>query len=510
MNRGLLALAAAAFATIGIGPIAAMLARVDAADVAGVFTQRSMELLGRTLALGCASAGIALVIGGAFGFLVARTDVFGASLWRAAGVLPLLFPPLILAMSWAAMTEIRGGLATILVLAVSTFPLVAMFTARAAERIDARREESALLVGGLRSVLRIELPLILPSAACAACFAFCFAVNDFTVPDYVSSIGPKYNVYADEVFASWRSTSDSGRAVAAALPLVLLTLLALIPALILRHRTRLDALDGDFRRPAVLRLGAWRWPATIFVVLVVAITALAPLARLFFEAGGGPRGWSGSAFVAAFDRALELGRENLRSSLWMSFAAALLVLPLALVLGHALERTRARSLACLVILPLAVPAILYGIGSIALWNREATAALYDSPWIVVVLMIGRFAPLAILAVAAAVAMIDPRQEEAARLCRMKPVGTLARVIAPQALGAMLGSATLVFVLAMREIDAAVFVPAANSTVMFRVYNAVHFGRDDFVAALALLVIAFVVLPGLFWLFVGRRRLEVLP
>ena len=47
-------------------------------------------------------------------------------------------------------------------------------------------------------------------------------------------------------------------------------------------------------------------------------------------------------------------------------------------------------------------------------------------------------------------------------------------------------------------------------MLFRLYNAVHFGRDDFVAALALLVVFFVVLPvGLHAAF-ARRRLEVLP
>ena len=69
---------------------------------------------------------------------------------------------------------------------------------------------------------------------------------------------------------------------------------------------------------------------------------------------------------------------------------------------------------------------------------------------------------------------------------------------------------LVFVLALRELDAVILVPAANQMVLFRLYNAVHFGRDDFVAALALLVVFFVVLPGLLHALFGRRRLEVLP
>ena len=85
-----------------------------------------------------------------------------------------------------------------------------------------------------------------------------------------------------------------------------------------------------------------------------------------------------------------------------------------------------------------------------------------------------------------------------------------RIVAPALLPSVLGGAILVFVLALRELDAAILVPAANHTVLFRLYNAVHFGRDDFVAALALLVLFFVALPVALHALFARRRMEVLP
>jgi len=63
---------------------------------------------------------------------------------------------------------------------------------------------------------------------------------------------------------------------------------------------------------------------------------------------------------------------------------------------------------------------------------------------------------------------------------------------------------------MRELDAAILVPAAGRTAMFKMFNAVHFGRDDFVAALALLIVFVTVVPGLLWTLLLGRRLEVLP
>jgi iron(III) transport system permease protein len=512
VSQTLTSCAAVVFAFVGLAPIALMLARVGPDDLAGAVHGRSALLLLRTLCVGGGSALVAVVLGMPYGFLVSRTDLPGARFLRTLGILPLLTPPLVLAMTLTASTGARGGLAIPFVLGLGTFPLVALYTARALERIDGRMEEAALLAGGRRAVLRIQLPLALPSAAAAACFAFVLAINDFAVPDYVSSIGTKFPVYADEVFASWRSAKDTGRAVAAALPIVLLTLLALLPALHLARSGRLVSLTGDFRRPEPVTLGRSCPLALTFVALVLALAVALPLGRLLWEAGGGPRGFAAQHLRAAFARALDLGRSNLRSSLFFASGAALACLPVALVLGHALARMGRwnRAAGMIVIVPFAVPAILFGIGSIALWNRPLTAGLYDSGWMAVVLLAGRFAPFAVLALASATAMLDPRLEEAARLAGAGSLRRLGWIVAPALLPALLGALLLVFVLALRELDAVILVPAANSMVCFRLYNAVHFGRDDFVAALALLVVFFVVLPGLLHALFGRRRLEVLP
>ena len=512
MSRTLILAAAAIFVLAGLAPIACMFARVQPGDLSGVLDPRTSSLLWRTLWMGTAAAGLAFGLGLPFGFLVARTDMPLARILRHIGLVPLLVPPVILAMTTSVLwTDVRGATAVIVVLGVSTFPLVAVFSARALERIDARREEAALLAGGMRAALRMELPLVLPAALCGACFAFVLAINDFAVPDYVASIGKKYNVYADEVFASWQSVHTPGKAVAAALPLIVLTLAALIPALWLRRRGSLATFDGDFQRPAALELGAWRWPAFAIVAAVVGITAVLPIARLTWEAGGGQHGWSFAHLQGAFARGIEMGRTDLQRSLLFAGSAALLSIFPALVLGHALQRSRKSGwLEIAVVLPIAVPAILFGIGTIALWNHEATADFYASGFVVVLLLLGRFVAFPILAVSGATAMLDRRLEEAGEICGAKPARRLCSIVAPAVRASLLGGAALVFVFGMRELDAAILVPAANGTAMFRVYNAIHFGRDDFVAALALLVIFFILLPGILWSAFARERMEVLP
>lgn len=511
MSRAWVALAALAFALSGLAPIAVMAARIGPGDLADLADGRTLVLLGRTLGYGLGVALLALAVGAPFGFLVARTDMPGARWLRPLGIVPLFLPPMLIAMTWTVLLDARGAPAAIGVSVLSTFPLVALFTARAFERIDGRLEDAARLWGGARAVLRADLGLVLPAALCGACLAFAFTVNDFSVPDYVSWVGPKFNVYADEVFAAWKLESRPGRAVALALPLVALTLATLIPALALRRKGAMGSLASGFRPPEPLRLGVWRWPAALYCMALLALAVAVPFARLAFEAGGGSRGFTPSHWRTSFARALELARGDLQNSLLYALAAATLATPIGLLLGHALERARrGRLLEPLALLPIAVPAVLFAIGAIATWNHPGLEALYDGGGMVVLLLVGRFVAFPVLLLAGAVAMLDPALEEAARLAGARPGRRLLSIVAPPLAPALIGSWVLVFVLSLRELDAMILVPAANHTAMFRVFNAVHFGRDDFVAAIALLLCFLILLPGALWASFGRRRLEVLP
>ena len=215
-----------------------------------------------------------------------------ARTFRTLGVVPILVPPIMLAMTWTMVLDARGPLMCALILGFATFPLVSLFTSRAAERVDARREEAARLVGGLPAVLAINLQLVLPAALGGALLSFIVAINDFALPDYVSAVGRKFNVYAGEVFSTWQVDGKEARAVATALPLIALTLLAIGPLLFLRRRDGLTTIDGSFEAPKPIRLGTWRWITTVLRPRRRG-RGVAAVGRLAYEAGGGPRVFSG-------------------------------------------------------------------------------------------------------------------------------------------------------------------------------------------------------------------------
>lgn len=561
MSRPLVTTALIVFALLALGPIATAYATVRGDDLGALMDARTWGLLWRTVKLGLGVAVIALALGLPFGFLVARTDVPGAPLLRALGVAPLFIPTLLIAMTWTIFSEVRGAPMATWVLGLANFPLVAVFAARAAERIDGRLEEAARVAGGWGAVLRADLGLILPPSLCGACLAYTFAVNDFAVPDYVSSVGVKFNVYADEIFANWKQFEAPGLAAASAAPLIALSLAALVPALALRRRGALATLRGGFRPPAPIRLGVWRWPALAFALTVVGLATLAPLGRLIWEAGGGPHRWNPISVEAAangaplptpaqvterelageranvstgtllatapaiavaqigqigdaFGRALDKAKDDLRRSLTYAVATASLAVLLGLILGHAIERARrrvvGRALELAALVPLAAPATLFAFGAIVLWDHPATMDLYASEAMVPILFTGRLVTFAVLILAGGVASTAPELEAVAATSGAGPSRRLFGIVAPNLAGSIAGAWVLVFAFAMRELDAGILVPAANKTAIVRVFNGVHFGRDDYVAALSLLLVFTIVLPALLWNLFAKRRLEMLP
>ncbi|MEM7516221.1 MAG: hypothetical protein AAF368_04760, partial [Planctomycetota bacterium] len=148
VSKPLVALCALLFAVIALGPVFVMFTKTSGEDVLRLFDERTLSLLGRTLKAGLGAALVAILLGAPYGWIVARTNVFARDLLRPLGLLPLILPPLYVAMTWSQVSDIRGALGTILSLGFGSFPLVALFTAKAAERIDARHVEAALLTGG--------------------------------------------------------------------------------------------------------------------------------------------------------------------------------------------------------------------------------------------------------------------------------------------------------------------------------------------------------------------------
>lgn len=466
---------------------------------------RRLALLGRTIWMSAAAAALAIAAGGGMAVLCARVRFPGARLLESLLPLPLFLPPLLLAQAWFGLAELRGPWAAVFTLGLAAAPLPSLLAARSLRRQRASAHEAALLLGP-RAATAEMLRSSAPAALLGGLLAFVLAASDFAVPDYFSVQQPLFHVYAMEVFGHSRSGSfDAGAR--AALPLIALGLIGIGAALRLQGRVRAAEVGGG-RAPAPFRPGAAGSAAAALAALALAgLLVLLPLGRLLWETGRtgplDPRSWSevsSDAFAQVFARA----RGDFLSSLRFSLLAAAIALAAVPFWAHALLRAEqsarralriaGRVLAAATALPLLVPAVALGFGAILTLDRPGLRPFYDSPWLPALLLAGRYGPIGVFLLLERMRAVPDSQEESARLGGASyPARLLRYRLGPQAGGWLLAGA-LVFVFAMRELDLNILISPMNASASVRYYNALHFARDNFVAACSLVMSALLWLP----------------
>lgn len=496
------------FATVVLLPIVYMLGApflgggLDRTDGGNpLFDPRQLWLAARSLAIAAGTTILALIMGVPTAILLSRTDLGMKQALAALAVVPVLIPPSIHAIVWSHLDRLAKPVlplnihslwGVILVLALAYFPFVFLLTTSGLQTIDPNVEEASLLNRGrFRTVTRITLPLATPHILSSAVFVFIFSVIDFGVPDIL-----RVNVYPVEIFIQFSALYDEKSATLLSLPLLLMTLsLLLLHQRIMKERSFINFSGGHARR-VVFGLGNLGFAAHGFILLILILSVGVPLAVLLHAAGP----------IAGYGRVLQSCADQIAYSLIVALAGALLAVALGFPLAIIMERSPdrpARVLFFCALLPLAVPAVTLGIGMIKVWNRPFVDLLYGSSLMVVFGYTARFLPLCVLAAISGLKQIGTGPEEAAALVTSRWSRTAGNILLPLMSRSLTTGFFAVFVLSLGELGTTLLViPPGRETIPIRIYNLMHYGAEQTVAALCLIVVGTVL--GFWLLFLGIR------
>ncbi|MCB9890194.1 MAG: iron ABC transporter permease [Planctomycetes bacterium] len=478
---------------------------------------RDRQAFFTSIQLGFACVVVALVLGGGHAWLCGTRDLPGWRVLGPLGVLPLALPPITIAMGWSDITVTKSFWFCAVLVGVAFSPFVAVMTARGLDTIDGRSYESALLSRGRTSAELLVLRSALPEILAGALFVFVFAVGEYGVPEFLTIKGKTWHTYSEAVFARWtRRATGSGMEdlvgpIVASVPLLVLVLFAMFVALLLRARA---TISGAFAALPRRSLGALRVPALLLPITYLGIGVIVPIVVMVRWAMGSTDVTEPMSFAVlrqTFERTFEQAGSDLR----FTFLVAVLTTIVLVVIGPPLARSVAKRgilVQSLVAIPIAVPAVLLAVGFVKVYNRpelgplyDRTFDFYDSAGIVVVAYGARFLPFAILTMLHAQRRIDPTLEEAALFGERGPLARVLHVRLPLILPALWSMACLVLVLALRELDTAVVLPAGNGTVVRRLSNVIHFGGEAMGGALGLMVFAGAcALPVVTMLVTGKK------
>jgi len=479
-----LALAGALVAALAALPLAYLVIRSAGADADAWETLlrfRTLELVGRTLALVGTVTAAALGIGVTLAWLVVRTDLPARRLVAVAAALPLVIPSYVVALALIAAVGPGGllgqgnwifgfpGAWTALTLA--TYPYVYLLCAAALRRADPALEEAARALGRTRAQVfrQVTLPVMRPSASAAAVLVALYTLSDFGVVSLM-----RFDALTRAIFTQYRTLFDRTPAALLGLLLVVLTIGVLALEARGRGRGRVVRAGAGAARPATITpLGRWRAPAAAAVGCVLAAAFAMPVATLV--------GWAlrPSAEAPGAGDLLAWATNSVLISAAAAVVAILAALPLATLVARRPGRL-SRGLERATFASNALPGIVVALSLVFFATRTVTP-LYQTLPLLVFAYVVRFLPQALSGARDALGRVSPELEQAARGLGAGPARTFQRVTFPLLLPGLYAGATLVFLSTMKELPATLLLrPIGYDTLATQVWSAT--GTSSYAAA----------------------------
>ena len=268
---------------------------------------------GTTLLLGASMTLIAVPLGAMLAFLMVRTDIPGR-LWLEPMILLLIFlPPVVLAFGYVAALGPAGILSTTLkqwagvvpwnlysfpflvaIAGLTHVPHVYLCVAAALRGLSSDVEEAARSAGAKpwRVALDVSLPMATPAILFAGVLVLLLGLELFGLPLVLGD--PQgllvLSTYLYKLSNKLAVSPYQLMAVVAVIIAAITLPLAVMLRLLLSEAQRHVAVRTEGLRAARLKLGGWRWPAFLAIVLWLTVTVLVPLAaitlRSFVESRG--------------------------------------------------------------------------------------------------------------------------------------------------------------------------------------------------------------------------------
>ncbi|HET7087829.1 MAG TPA: iron ABC transporter permease [Anaerolineae bacterium] len=479
-----------------------------------------------TMVIGVTSAALATVIGTLVAYTLTLTDVPWRRGLRILTILPLVSPPF--AVSFAVILLFgRRGLITydllhitdyniygpqgiVFVQLISDIPLVALILSAVFASISRDLEEAAEDLGGrpLYVLRTVTFPLVTPAILTAALLSFISAISDFGNPMLV---GGGYQVLATQAFIQMIELFDLQLGAALGMLLLIPAVLAFLLQHWITNRRSYITVTSGARTGTVRRLPGWiKWPLFGLCVFLAAFNIL-----LY-----------GSIFVGAFvnqwgfDFTLTLrnlsGLGNampmLRNSLIVAVGAGIVGGIAGIVLAWLVTRPHVpgrRALDFSATVMYAVPGTVVGIGYIIAFN----AAPYfwtGTFFIIIVAYAFRRLPVGLRTGVATQKQIDPSLEEASLDLGASRFRTFTRITFPLLSRAFFAGVIYIFIRAMTDLSAAVFLNAGNTQLYtVRMFRVMITGTPSQAAAFAALLIVIILIAlGLLAKVTGKSFVDL--
>lgn len=495
--------------------------RFTLANYAAVLNGANLAALRNSFLIGLGGTAVSVVIGASLAWFSARTDVPGRAVVQVAGIMPLFIPALVGALAWSFVASPTSGYLNlafaslgsefnvnvyslpgmIFVFGLYYAPYSFLFLNSALALMNPEFEEAATVHGGeLRSVLGgVTFPLVKPALLGASILTFALVLENFTVPQVLG--GPVgIPTLPSRIYSLMTSSParPNEATVVGVLLMVLMAVLILGQNRLLRGRSYTTVTGKGFR-PRVVALGRWRWAAfaaaLAFLFLAVGVPFLAlmqtAMRQNLYLSGFSDLFDTSQLSFDSFGEVLSDPRVRLglRNSIILGTMTALLGGAFHLLLAYLSHRTRLpgrRLLEYLAVAPIAIPSLVLSLGFLWAWIN-LPVPVYGTMAVLVMAYTVRFMPQGYRSLTSTIGQVHADLEDSAFVSGASRARAVWSVTVPLIRTGVISTMLLLFILAVRELTASLFLATFDTRVLAIVlFDTWVNGRLDQVAAISIL------------------------
>ncbi|MUG67091.1 ABC transporter permease subunit [Paenibacillus campinasensis] len=499
---------------------------------------RFWSTLRNTAVIVIGSTVFSLVLGTAFAWIVAYTDIRYKGLLHMAVLLCFILPSYVLTLSWSSFMGAQGWVAQglrmihadltpwsmysmgsiIFVMGIHHFPLVYLFTLDVFRKIP-RDLEWAARAGGagrLKTIRQITLPLALPGLTAGGLLVFLASLDNFGIPAFLGSpvnISVLSTLIYEEIIGFGPSAFARGASLSVMLG-VAAVIGSLIQWILLRKSHASDTIQPD--HAPRYALGKMRKPLSAVLwgfLLLVTVVPLASMVSMSLKRAYG-LGLTPANFTLDNYRYILFENERVWQAIQNSLVLSGVTMLVCLVLGCGFAYMRVRKptrfnkaaeLATAV--PYTLPGIVFALSMILVWMEPIPGwnpGIYGSMTILFIAYICRFLILQIRSGITSFMQLDASMEEAARVSGAGAWRKWTAILLPLLLPGILTGGLLVFLTALTELTVSALLYASGSqTIGVTIFSFEQAGNTLYSTALSSLIVLLIGIGGAGLLLVQR-------
>jgi iron(III) transport system permease protein len=454
-----------------------------------------LSAIWNTLTITLARQAIALPIAILLAWVIARTDVPGATTLEFLFWLGYFLPPLPVTMGWILLLDPDYGVLNRWLtqlpfvtkapfniysfwgivwahLTTSTIAVEVMLLTPAFRNMDATLEEASLVSGAgvVRTITRIVVPLLTPIVGVVLLLGIVHSLQAFEL-ELVLGFPFRFYVFSTQIH--WLLNQQPPQ-FAAATALGSTILFLMVPLIALQRRTvarRSFATVGGRYKGHKLSLGNWRWPVSVVLLAIALLITLIPLlfltlasfmARFGYFSVAKP--WTAVHWSRVIEDSVFL--DSLKNTLVLAGATALVSVVLFTLIAYIVIRTNFAGRAALDLvswLPSTLPGIILGLGLLSVFlGTPFLRPLYGSMFLLIVATVISSMTLGVQVIKGALTQLAVELEEAARVAGGSSWNSFRDIVLPLITPTLLLVGTLSFIAAARNVSTVALISTSRT------------------------------------------------